>query len=201
MEVINLFLKGIVIEVKKIIDNGYENHRWRIDGSGNVVKLIKVNNNKQIFPITEEETIQVEILTPVAVINFETKVLTKKGNDVMYIELPKKPSSVIRRSSARITIKQQVEFCKEIAYFIDLSGTGAYVLSKREHKLGEKCEIKFSIIAGKDINIFGEIVRKEKLIQNKTIKNYGYGLKFLIEQDIIGEIDSQLHRYRVEQKK
>lgn len=179
MEIKSIFSKNLIVELKKRVENCIESHRWIIleKSEDGVLHLKKLHENFVLHDLKKGDNVDIEIAVPTGIFIFESEVKKLKDENSIEIMLPEKVKKIIKRDSKRIETKMGAYIDNRKAMVLDISESGVYCISKEEFKIGD-C-VTVTIVNGEEsIELKSAIIRKEKILNGRSLKNYGYGLKF-----------------------
>ena len=178
MEIKSIFSKELIVELKKRVENCIEFHRWIIleKSEEGFLYLKKLHENFVLYELKKGDNIDIEIAVPTGILIFESKVENIKNKNSIEIIQPEKIKKIIKRDSKRIETKFGVYIDNAKAMVLDISESGAYCISKEEFNVGDSVTIIIKV--DENIELKSSIIRKEKILNGRILKNYGYGLKF-----------------------
>jgi len=178
MDIRAIFSKNLIVEIKKRVENCVESHRWIILESqeNNLLHLKKLHENFLYYSLEIGDKIEIEIFASTGIFIFESTITAADEKNIEII-VPEKVKKIIKRDSKRVETKLGAYIAKSKAMVLDISESGVYCIAKEEFGTGEIVVLNI-VHDDLNINLKSKIVRKEKILNGGTIKNYGYGLKF-----------------------
>lgn len=189
MEIKSIFSKNLIVELKKRVENCIESHRWIIHekSEDGALFLKKLHENFVLYDLKKGDKVEIEIAVPTGIFIFESEVKNVKDENSIEIMLPEKVKKIIKRDSKRIETKIGAYIDNTKAMVLDISESGLYCISKEEFNIGKRVTINI-VNEENSMELKSEIIRKEKILNGRSLKNYGYGLKFDNSESLKEEI-------------
>lgn len=183
---------GQKIQLELAINNETRQYLSQIEGYSNddtIEILTPISQNRLVY-LPNDTTLKVIIFKGDAVFDFKAKVIEKKLGTIPTVKLQivSGLNKTQRRNYFRLKVIKDmearlVENLKENKFgekfkgnMLDISAGGVLMIASKELQEGDIVEFALPLSSGKNIILFGKIVRKSYTVNAKY--KYEYGLQF-----------------------